>query len=424
MDGGPVPEQFAGVLVFTGSSLDMPHARAVLAERVAAIPRLRQRLVRTPPGCGPPIWVDDAHFDIRRHVRQVSCGAPGDERALLDTVGAIVTERLPRSRPLWSAVFITGLADDTVALTVVIHHVLADGIGGLAVLAELADGSGSRSMARDCVRPFPLPPPSVGRLAVDALAGRLRAVSHAPAAWRGLRMSMGAGGGLHPARASACSLVQPTGPRRRLGMVCADRAALRASAHRHGGTVNDAVLTAVAGALHRLLVSRSESVNSFAVAVPVTARRTATASHLGNQVAPLLITVRGTGNPGHRIAEVAAAVRAGKASATGLPPIAVLGPMFRFAAALGGYRWYMRHQHRIHTLVSHVRGPDEPIAFAGSTVKAIIPVAVGEAGNTTISFTVLSYADAVAITAITDADLVPDLSTLTDALRAELDSIT
>jgi diacylglycerol O-acyltransferase / wax synthase len=141
-------------------------------------------------------------------------------------------------------------------------------------------------------------------------------------------------------------------------------------------------------------------------------------------VAPLLISVRGAGDPGHRIAEVAAAVRAGKGSATGPPPIAVLGPMFRIAAALGGYRWYMRHQHRIHTLVSHVRGPDGPVTFAGSTVKAILPVAVGEAGNTTISFTVLSYADTVAITAVTDSDRVPDLSTLTDALQAELDSIT
>jgi hypothetical protein len=43
----------------------------------------------------------------------------------------------------------------------------------------------------------------------------------------------------------------------------------------------------------------------------------------------------------------------------------------------------MRHQHRIHTLVSHVRGPGEPVSIAGATVESIIPVAVGEAGNTT-----------------------------------------
>jgi hypothetical protein len=199
-----------------------------------------------------------------------------------------------------------------------------------------------------------------------------------------------------------------------------DLAALRAVAHRHGGTVNDAVLTAVAGALHRVLERRGESVAAFALAVPVAGRRTATASQLGNQVSPLLVTVAGTGDPPARLRQISAAVRAHREAATGPPPIALLGPVFRAAAAVGGYRWYMNHQHRIHTLVSHVRGPDQPITFAGATVGAIIPVAVAEAGNTTVNFEVLSYAGTLTITAVADPDHVPDLATLTDGLRAEL----
>ena len=62
---------------------------------------------------------------------------------------------------------------------------------------------------------------------------------------------------------------------------------------------------------------------------------------------------------GRRLEQVAAQVRAHKAAATGPPPIAVLGWLFRPLAALGGYHWYMNHQHRFHTLVSHVRGPAE-----------------------------------------------------------------
>src|SRR6185437_6270350 len=46
-------------------------------------------------------------------------------------------------RPLWSAVVVTGLADGGSALLVVLHHVVADGVGGLAVLAALADGAPS-----------------------------------------------------------------------------------------------------------------------------------------------------------------------------------------------------------------------------------------------------------------------------------------
>lgn len=423
MDRGAVPEQFAALLVFTNWAFDLSHAEALLAERVAAVPRLRQRLVPSPPGCGRPIWVDDADFDIRRHVREIRCLSPGDEGALLDTAITVIMERLSRSRPLWSAVFITGLADDAVALVLVVHHVLADGIGGLAVLASLADPPDGQPVAEQPVRPFPARRPSAGRLAVDALRGRLRAVAHAPAAWRDLRRSMAAGGGVAPARVVSCSLTRPTGPRRRLAVVYADLATLRAAAHRSGGTVNDAVLVAVAGALHRLLAGRGERVDAFAVAIPVAGRRAASAAHLGNQVAPLLVAVSGLGDPGERLAQVAAAVRAGKASAAGPPPIAILGSLFRAAAALGGFRWYMRHQHRLHTLVTHVRGPDQPLTFAGATVKAIIPVSVGEAGNATVSFTVLSYAGTLTITAVADPDHVPDLPTLTRALQAELASI-
>jgi hypothetical protein len=235
---------------------------------------------------------------------------------------------------------------------------------------------------------------------------------------------MAAAGGLAPARAASCSLVQRTGPRRRLAVVRADLAPLRAVAHHHGGTVNDAILTAVAGALHRVLRGRGESLDTFLVAVPVAGRRSTTVSQLGNQVAPMLVTVPSTGDPRERLRQVAAAVRARKALATEPPPIALLGPVFRPAAALGAYRWYMNHQRRLHTLVSYVRGPDQPLTFAGTKVSSVIPVAVAEAGNMTVSFEVLSYAGTVTITAVADPDQFPDLSALSDGLQAELALLT
>ena len=48
---------------------------------------------------------------------------------------------LPRSRPLWSATVVTGLASGGTGLVFAMDHVLTDGIGGLAVLARLADES-------------------------------------------------------------------------------------------------------------------------------------------------------------------------------------------------------------------------------------------------------------------------------------------
>ena len=46
-------------------------------------------------------------------------------------------------------------------------------------------------------------------------------------------------------------------------MVRADLAAVRAAAHQYGATANDAVLVAVAGALHHVLVTRGNLSASF-----------------------------------------------------------------------------------------------------------------------------------------------------------------
>jgi WS/DGAT/MGAT family acyltransferase len=418
MDSGEVPEQFGVILLLDqDGGLDLAQARQLIAQRVPAVPRLRQRLIRAPFGCGGPIWVDDPHFDIRRHVRAVACREPGDESALLEAALAVIAAPLPRTAPLWSAVLITGLADG-IAVVLVLHHALADGVGGLAVLANLVDAPADRPAGS-----FPRPAPTAASLARDAFGTRLQALRHIARSWQLLRASMGAGGGLRPPRATPCSLNQPTGPRRRLLVVRADLAALRAAAHRHGATANDAILVAVAGALHQVQKTRGEHVGTLVMTVPVSGRRPGGGPALGNMVSPMLVAVPATGDRGERMEQVAAQVRAHKAAAAGPPPIAVLGWLFRPLAALGGYHWYMNHQRRFHTLVSHVRGPAEPVTFGGSGVTSAIPAGVAEGGNITVYFEVLSYAGTVTLTAITDPDHFPDPGTLTDALRSELDQI-
>ena len=415
MDTGPVPEQFGVVLLLEKSELDLGRIREVLGERIPAVPRLRQRLTSTPLGCGGPIWVDDLEFDIRAHVHEVACRAPGDEDALLATALSEVMTPLPRTAPLWAATFVTGAPDGRTALVLVLHHVLSDGIGGLAVLANLVD-PGPEVVSRH----FPRRPPTANSLVLDAWEARLAAVGRIARWSRLLRTSMAAGGGLRPPRAADCSLIQRTGPRRQLAVVRADHRRLRAAAHRHGATTNDAVLVAVAGALHRVLLDRGESADHLVITVPVAGRRAASGPDLGNMVTPIIVAVPTTGGVPARLADVAAQVRAAKQRASVPPPIALLGWLFRPLAALGGFHWYMNHQHRFHTLVSHLRGPAEPLAFAGAVVSSAVPVVVAEGGNATAYFGVLSYAGTLTISAMVDPDHFPDLATLTDGLRAEL----
>jgi WS/DGAT/MGAT family acyltransferase len=419
MDTGKVPQQFAVILILDRpGDFSLSQLRQIVSDRIVAIPRLRQRLIKVPPGCGRPLWIDDPDFHINRHVRAVPCRAPGDERALHDTALSVIMAPLPRWAPLWSVVLITELAEDAAAVVIVLHHVLADGLGGVNVLAALVDPG-----AAPVDLPFPRPTPRLRSLARDAWLTRLVGLRRAIGSWRLLRRAMFAGGGFRPARAVPCSLVQPTGPRRKMAVIRLDRAQLAAAAHRNAATTNDAVLVAVARALHQALRSRGELVDPIAITVPVSGRRPSGGPAVGNLVSPMLVDVPTGGDVGERLAQVESAVRAHKEAATGPPPIAIMGGLFRLLARLGGYRFYMNHQHRFHTLVTHVRGPIEPVRLGGNEVIAAIPVGVGEGGNMTAYFEVLSYAGMLTIAVIVDPDHGPDLDDLARRLEDELNSI-
>jgi diacylglycerol O-acyltransferase len=316
MEAGKVPQQFAAILLLKPSGdFSLPHLRQVISERILAIPRLRQRLIKVPVGCGHPVWVDDHDFDIDHHVRAVSCRPPGNERTLFDTALSVIMEPLPKKAPLWSVVLITGLADGRAAVVVVLHHVLADGLGGLNVLAALVDPG-----LKPAGVPFPRPRPALPVLARDALLTRLRGIRQAAGSWRSLRQAMFAGGGFRPDPAVPCSLVQPTSSRLRMAAIRLERAPVAAAAHRKGATANDAVLVAVGAALHQILLSRGESVEPIAITVPVSGRGSGAGPAVGNLVSPMLVKVPTSGAVRERLAQVEAAVRAHKAVATGPHP--------------------------------------------------------------------------------------------------------
>jgi hypothetical protein len=180
------------------------------------------------------------------------------------------------------------------------------------------------------------------------------------------------------------------------------------------------VLVAVARALGVVLRARGELLPEIVITVPVAGRASADGAELGNLVSPMIVPVPTTGPVQDALRRVADAVRAQKDSATGPPPIALLGWAFRPLARLGGYRWYMNHQHRMHTLVSHLRGPAQPLAFAGRQIVGAVPLAVSEAGNVPVSFEVLSYAGTLTISVVADPEHFAELDDLARLLRDEL----
>ena len=81
MDTGQAPQQFAVILILERpGDFSLSYLQQLIADRIVALPRLRQKLIKVPPGCGRPVWVDDGDFNIDHHVQAVSCRSPGDQR--------------------------------------------------------------------------------------------------------------------------------------------------------------------------------------------------------------------------------------------------------------------------------------------------------------------------------------------------------
>jgi diacylglycerol O-acyltransferase len=125
-----------GVVVVCDRPPDVEDYRRRIANAVAEIPRLRQRVV---PGMGrlsPPRWAPDPEFDLDNHVRHVALPAPGTLRQLYDLAARLMQDPFDRTRPLWLFVIVDGLEDGRGAMFAKLHHTIADGYAALR-LAEL-----------------------------------------------------------------------------------------------------------------------------------------------------------------------------------------------------------------------------------------------------------------------------------------------
>lgn len=416
-DGGRAPMQIGAVLLLEPSaSIDDAAVLEALGPRLLAVPRLRQRLLAPAPLFGRPVWVDDVAFDLDRHLRTVACSTPGRTAELLMLAADLVATRLPRDRPLWSATLVTGLDEDACALVVVLHHVLTDGIGGLAVLAALVDGAAPEAPPAPGLHPVP----SRGALLADALRDRGRRLRAVGGVSRALRGALSAVRATRVEPAPRTSLNQPTGPRRGAHLTTVALAAAQEAAHRHAATVNDLLLTAVAGALGQVAADRGERLPHVVISVPVAQRSGTSVSDLGNRVGAVPVTVATTGDHRWRLAETAAASRAARMST--LAGSAVLGVVFRLLARLRLFQWAIDHQRLVTTFVTNLHGPSEELGVAGRRIRAVVPISV-VAGNVTVAFAALSYAGRLSITVIVDPDAGPDGGAVATALQAELDAL-
>ena len=316
------PQDIGALAVLDGSSLldsdgrfRIETAKQAIEGRLHLLRRFRQVLYVPRRGLGGPLWVDAPAFDLSDHVRVERLHAPASEAELLRAVAELRRRRLDRSRPLWEIWFITGLPDDSIGMFVRLHHVVADGIAGLVELSTLLDTSPSSTPA-PALRWTPAPGPSARALLLDNLqrrvvnlSGALRAITRPVAILRRARAAMPALRELLAEKPGPqTSLNRVIGQDRTLALVRAGLELVNEVAHAHNATVNDVLLSVIAGGLRQLLSSRREPIEGviLPIFVPVSLRRSRPDQEGGNLISQMVVPVPiGIAEPGQRLEQIA-----------------------------------------------------------------------------------------------------------------------
>jgi WS/DGAT/MGAT family acyltransferase len=246
-----------------GRPLSVDGLRDQVAQRMAAFPRLSQRVEEPRLGLGRPAWVEAPDVDLGWHIAEPDHADPLSDEELRRAVGELISERLDHTRPLWrlDALPLTG---ERVALVGRIHHAMADGVSAIHLLAGLL-------WDRDASQPAPQAahPPEDGAhskgedrptqpRAADPREARIL-IRLPTALWRELR----------PGRDT--KLDQHIGPAREVAWSSFPIERLKRIEHAapEHVTLNDVVLAVVAGGLRRWLPGAGGIAADLRVQCPV-----------------------------------------------------------------------------------------------------------------------------------------------------------
>src|SRR5215471_2548788 len=112
---------------------------ATVEQRLAQIPRYRQKVREVQIGMARPVWIDDGDFDITYHVRRSALPSPGSDEQLHELIARLAARPLDKSRPLWEMYLVEGLSKNRVALYTKSHQALINGMTTLEIGHVIAD---------------------------------------------------------------------------------------------------------------------------------------------------------------------------------------------------------------------------------------------------------------------------------------------
>jgi diacylglycerol O-acyltransferase len=429
-----------GILIFEGPAPRYVDLVEHVRGRLNQVPRFRQRLVVPPLEAGRPLWADDANFNLTYHVRHTALPEPGGEEQLKRLAGRVFSQRLDRSKPLWEMWLVQGLERDRFALLTKTHHAMVDGISGVDIGTVLFDLEREPEPAAGEDGWEPEPSPSTARLlargATDAVTAPLKlaeraveAVRRPEYAARRLAEALEGVGEVIGALADPAPdvpLNQPIGPHRRFTWARSELATFKRIKNALGGTVNDAVLAVVTGALREWLHGRGVRTEGLQLRalVPVSIRTEDERGELGNRLAvmrgPLPVYVE---DPARRLRLVSEQMEGLKRSKQALGA-EVIARFNDFAPpTLLAQAARLNFSTRLFNLiVTNVPGPQIPLYVLGRELEEVFPVAFLPE-NHALAVAIMSYNGRVDFGLLADYDSMGDVEEIARGITDSLSEL-
>jgi WS/DGAT/MGAT family acyltransferase len=428
------PMHVGSVAVFQAPSDGFDYDRLVslIRDRIAFVPRYRQRVRPVPGRLANPVWVDDEEFDLGYHVRRSALPRPGTDQQLRELVARVMSRPLDRARPLWEMYLVEGMSDHRFAVLSKTHHAVVDGASAVDIGQLILDET---PQPRDPPADSWLPAPEPGW--IELVAGALAETARRP---RSIVDTFRAGiadvehtaahalGGVAAAvrtafrPAPSLPLNGPIGAQRRFATADTALDDYRRIRAAHGGTVNDVVLATVAGGLRTWLLTRGEPVRAATTVralVPVSVRRDEERGALGNRISSYLVDLPvGEPDPVVRLQRVSYAMQAHKDSGQAVAAQTLVG-LAGFAPptlhALGARVASELSRRVFNLIVTNVPGPQVPLYAGGARLLAaypVVPLAHGQA----VAVGVTSYDGGLYYGVNADRDGMPDVDVLAQCL--------
>ncbi len=435
------PMHNATLEIFEPSSTGFDYEKllAVIADRIAFVPRYRQRIRLVPGHLANPVWVDDDDFDLTYHVRRSALPRPGSIEQLRDLVARIMSRRLDRSRPLWEVYLVEGLEGGRFAILSKSHQLLVDGVSTVDIGQVLLDvDPRPREVVHDHWRPDREPSPPA--LLAGAVKEQVRHPGQLLETLRGnadgLRRVAGSLGrsAVHTVGVLSNRRRTPDTPiqaqlseQRRFVTVRTDLQDYRKVRRVHGGTVNDVIMATIAGAMRAWLMTRAEAVHgsrSLRAMVPMSViDNELEPTSLGSQVTGHLVHLPiGESSPVVRLHQVSYAFKAHKdtgmaVAADRLADIAGFAPTTFHA--LGSRVAASQVRRGFDLVVTNVPGPQFPLYAAGAQMLESYPVPPLLPGHA-LAIGVTSYDGGVHFGINADRDALPDIDVLGQCIEEAL----